>query len=124
MNESILEQGSVDLEIENGIATISFYHPSHNSMPGKLLKELSETIEEAGENDDILVIILKSQGDKTFCAGASFDELISIDDLKHGRKFFMGFANVINAMRKCPKFIIGRIQGKAVGGGIGIAASN
>lgn len=123
MNESILEQGSIDLEIENGIATISFYHPSHNSMPGKLLKELCETIEEAGENDDILVIVLKSQGDKTFCAGASFDELLSIEDIKHGRKFFMGFANVINAMRKCPKFIIGRIQGKAVGGGIGIAAA-
>ena len=123
MNDSILEQGSVDLEIENGIATISFYHPSHNSMPGKLLKELAQTIDDAGKNEDILVIILKSQGDKTFCAGASFDELISIEDIKHGRKFFMGFANVINEMRKCPKFIIGRVQGKAVGGGIGIAAA-
>lgn len=123
MKDSIIEQGSIDLEIDNGIATISFYHPSHNSMPGHLLKELADVITDAGKVDDILVIILKSQGDKTFCAGASFDELIAIEDQKHGKKFFMGFANVINAMRKCPKFIIGRVQGKAVGGGIGIASA-
>ncbi len=123
MKDSNIDQGSIDLEIENGIATISFYHPAHNSMPGKLLKELADVITDVGKTDDILVIVLKSQGDKTFCAGASFDELISIEDHKHGKKFFMGFANVINAMRKCPKFIIGRVQGKAIGGGVGIASA-
>ncbi|HMG15413.1 MAG TPA: enoyl-CoA hydratase/isomerase family protein [Saprospiraceae bacterium] len=123
MKDSTIEQGSIDLEIENGIATISFYHPAHNSMPGQLLRELSDVITDVGKTDDILVVVLKSQGDKTFCAGASFDELISIEDQKHGKKFFMGFANVINAMRKCPKFIIGRVQGKAIGGGVGIASA-
>jgi methylglutaconyl-CoA hydratase len=123
MKDSNIENGSIDLEIQNGVATISFYHPAHNSMPGQLLKELADVITDAGKTDDILVIVLKSQGDKTFCAGASFDELISIEDHKHGKKFFMGFANVINAMRKCPKFIIGRVQGKAIGGGVGIASA-
>ena len=81
------------------------------------------TITEAGNNDEIKVIILKSGGDRTFCAGASFKELISINDAETGRVFFAGFANVINAMRTCPKFIIGRVQGKAVGGGVGIASA-
>lgn len=115
--------GSVETSIENNIATITFFHPSHNSMPGKLLATLAQTITEMGQNKEVVVIILKSEGDKSFCAGASFDELISIKDFETGHKFFMGFANVINACRKCPKFIIGRVQGKAVGGGVGIASA-
>ncbi len=84
---------------------------------------MRQTITEAGENDDVKVIILKSGGERTFCAGASFKELININDAETGRVFFSGFANVINAMRKCPKFIIGRIQGKTVGGGVGVASA-
>lgn len=117
------EQGEVSLSIDGAIATIEFQHPSHNSLPGKLLAKLADTITTTGERDDIVVIILKSGGERTFCAGASFDELIAVKDLEQGKKFFMGFANVINACRKCPKFIIGRVQGKAVGGGVGIASA-
>lgn len=116
-------QGYVQTEISKGVATIEFYHPSHNSLPGKLLAELTDAIRSAGTNDEVLIIILKSGGDRTFCAGASFDELISINDFPTGKRFFLGFANVINAMRQCPKLIIGRIQGKAVGGGVGLAAA-
>lgn len=110
-------------EIENGIATIEFFHPAHNSLPGDILAKLANTITEAGENDAVKVIVLKSGGDRTFCAGASFKELININDAETGKVFFSGFANVINAMRKCPKFIIGRIQGKTVGGGVGVASA-
>ncbi|MFC4690664.1 enoyl-CoA hydratase/isomerase family protein [Dokdonia genika] len=109
--------------IENGISTIEFFHPAHNSLPGDILAKLALTIQEAGENDAVKVIVLKSGGDRTFCAGASFKELISINDKETGRVFFSGFANVINAMRKCPKFIIGRVQGKTVGGGVGVASA-
>lgn len=108
---------------ENGISTIEFFHPAHNSLPGDILAKLANTITEAGQDDNVLVIILKSGGERTFCAGASFKELISIEDEKTGEEFFMGFANVINAMRKCPKFIIGRVQGKTVGGGVGLASA-
>jgi methylglutaconyl-CoA hydratase len=113
----------VNQEIKNNIATIEFFHPEQNSLPSDLLKKLAETITESGNNNEVKVIILKSGGDRTFCAGASFQELISIDNAETGKVFFSGFANVINAMRKCPKFIIGRIQGKTVGGGVGIAAA-
>ena len=113
----------VKQHIENGISTIEFFHPAHNSLPGDILAKLAATITEAGENDAVKVIILKSGGDRTFCAGASFKELISINDAETGRVFFSGFANVINAMRKCPKFIIGRVQGKTVGGGVGVASA-
>lgn len=113
----------VKQNIQNGISTIEFFHPEHNSLPGDILSKLVETITKAGEDDEIKVIILKSGGDRTFCAGASYKELININDAETGKIFFSGFANVINAMRKCPKFIIGRIQGKTVGGGVGIASA-
>ena len=117
------QQGHVETSIENGLATIEFFHPMSNSLPGKLLAKLANSVTEAGNNDEVKVILLKSSGDRAFCAGASFDELTSIEDFETGKKFFSGFANVINAMRKCPKLIIGRVQGKAVGGGVGLASS-
>lgn len=108
---------------DKGLATITFFHPKHNSLPSDILKQLATAITKAGEDKEVKVIVLKSGGDRTFCAGASFDELVAIDELKTGKEFFMGFARVINACRKCPKFIIGRVQGKAVGGGVGLAAA-
>ena len=113
----------VTQEIKNNIATIEFFHPEQNSLPSDLLKKLADTITEVGNSEDVKIIILQSGGDRTFCAGASFQELIAIDHAEKGKIFFSGFAHVINAMRKCPKFIIGRIQGKTVGGGVGIAAA-
>lgn len=121
---SAIDQGHVEVSKgENGIATIEFGHPLSNSLPGKILQKLADTITELGEQSNVTVIILKSAGERAFCAGASFDELISIKDIDTGKKFFSGFANVINACRKCPKFIIGRVHGKAVGGGVGIASA-
>ena len=120
---NITPQGHVNTTINGGIATISFFHPAHNSLPANLLTALTEQITAAGNDPSVLVVILKSEGDRTFCAGASFDELKAVQDTVSGTQFFLGFANVINAMRKCPKFIIGRIHGKAVGGGVGLAAA-
>ena len=108
--------------IENNISFIEFYHPSHNSLPGDILQQLVDLIKNAGDNEDVKVIVLKSGGERTFCAGASFTELANITDEAAGKVFFLGFANVMNAMRTCPKFIIGRVQGKTVGGGVGLAA--
>ncbi len=120
----IINQGSVEFSIDaNGIGTITFFHPMSNSLPGKILRKLADTITELGQNETVKVIVLKSSGEKAFCAGASFDELISIKDLETGLHFFSGFASVINACRKAPKFIIGRVQGKAVGGGVGMASA-
>jgi methylglutaconyl-CoA hydratase len=116
-------EGYVRSEIEHGIATIEFYHPSSNSLPGAILTDLARTINDIGIDDRVKVIILRSAGERAFCAGASFDELVAISSEAEGKKFFSGFAHVINAMRKCHKLIIGRIHGKAVGGGVGLAAS-
>src|SRR5690606_3484435 len=118
-----MKEPYVNILVENEIGYIEFFHPEHNSLPGKLLSQLAQTITEAGNNEAIKVLVLKSAGDRTFCAGASFKELIAINDQAAGKLFFSGFANVINAMRKCPKFIIGRVQGKTVGGGAGLAAA-
>lgn len=117
------QNGAVNLTVENNIGTIEFYHPKGNSLPGALLRKLAQTITDAGENDDIRVVVVKSRGDGAFCAGASFDELIAIEDYDTGKEFFMGFALVLNAMRTCPKLIIVRVHGKTVGGGVGIASA-
>ena len=118
-----MQQPYVKLKNKNGVGYIEFFHPAHNSLPGNLLSELTRTINSAGDDNTIKVIVLKSGGERTFCAGASFDELVAISNEEAGKHFFSGFANVINAMRKCPKFIIGRVQGKTVGGGVGLAAA-
>ncbi|MGI9191330.1 MAG: enoyl-CoA hydratase/isomerase family protein [Chitinophagaceae bacterium] len=113
----------VQTNLEQGIAHIEFFHPSSNSLPGHILRELAHAIEAAGNNPEAKVIVLRSAGQSAFCAGASFDELIAIDNEAQGETFFSGFAMVINAIRKAPKFVIGRIHGKAVGGGVGLASA-
>ncbi|MDX1617191.1 MAG: enoyl-CoA hydratase/isomerase family protein [Balneolaceae bacterium] len=117
------QSGSINLEVKNNIATITFHHPKGNSLPGSMLRELARTISDAGKLDEVNVIVLRSKGEGAFCAGASFDELMAIANFNEGKHFFMGFALVLNAMRQCPKLIIVRVQGKTVGGGVGIASA-
>lgn len=109
-------------EIKNAIGFITFFHPAGNSFPSKQLEKLVSTINELDAHSEVQIIVLQSEGN-TFCAGASFDELLQITDVTSGEKFFSGFANVINAMRTCSKLIIGKAQGKAVGGGVGLLAA-
>lgn len=118
-----MAEAFVKSETHKGITAIEFFHPQSNSLPRTMLEELTKKIQRYGDDAETKVIVLRSGGDKTFCAGASFDELAAITNEKEGLKFFSGFAHVINAMRECHKFIIGRIQGKCVGGGVGIAAA-
>jgi len=118
-----IKEGYVKSEFHNGVTSVEFFHPQSNSLPAKILEELTTAIHGAGNDVDTKVIVLRSGGDKTFCAGASFDELMAIKNQDEGFQFFTGFANVINAIRLAPKFVIGRIQGKCVGGGVGIAAA-
>lgn len=121
---SVLDQGKITTTTtESGVAHIEFYHPMSNSMPGKLLEKLTDAIIQSSADDSVKVIVLRSSGDRTFCGGASFEELASIEDFETGKKFFSGFAQVINACRKSNKLIIGRVQGKAVGGGVGLASA-
>src|SRR6202012_278967 len=118
-----IKDGYVKAERHNGVMTVEFHHPQSNSLPGRLLEALTHEIHSAGNDHDTHVIVLKSAGERAFCAGASFDELLAVETAEQGLQFFSGFAHLINAMRKCPKFIIVRIQGKCVGGGVGIAAA-
>ena len=115
--------GSLYTNINGKVATIEFGHPASNSFVAELLDRLTTEFHTLSENSDISVIVLKSEGDRAFCAGASFDELMSVSNLEEGKIFFSGFANVINAMRTCKKVILGRVQGKTVGGGVGLASA-
>lgn len=115
--------GSIFTYIDHYIATVTFSHPKSNSFPTELLQKLIDTFNRLSSDEDVKIIVLQSEGDKAFCAGASFDELLQIDDAESGQLFFSGFARLINAMRKCSKLIVGRVHGKSVGGGVGIAAA-
>ena len=116
-------QGFVLTTIQNTVATITFSHPASNSFPSYLLEKLVLELDNVSKNENVAVVLLQSEGNGAFCAGASFDELLQIETLNDGKKFFSGFAKVINAMRKCSKIIVGRIHGKAVGGGVGLASA-
>lgn len=117
------QNGSLYTHIQNKIATVEFGHPASNSFPSELLSRLTNELNLLSKNQEVSIIILKSEGEKAFCAGASFDELVAIKNLEEGKRFFSGFANVINAMRTCEKLIICRVQGKTVGGGVGLLAA-
>ena len=123
MSSTNRQNGSLYTHIENKIATIEFGHPASNSFPSELLQRLTNELNTLSHDPVVSVIILKSEGDRAFCAGASFDELLAVSSYEEGTLFFSGFASVINAMRTCSKLIIGRIHGKAVGGGVGLAAA-
>ncbi len=118
-----MNKGQIQTSVRNNIATVTFSHPASNSFPSNLLDRLVQNINRLSNDGETHVIILQSEGDRAFCAGASFDELMAIQTLAEGKQFFSGFANLINAMRTCNKLIIGRVQGKAVGGGVGIISA-
>ena len=118
-----MNNGFVNQELKNNISEITFGHPKSNSLPGEILELLAQTILDEGAKEEVKAILLKSKGEKAFCAGASFDELLSIDELENSKKFFGGFAKVLNAMRSCGKLVIVRVQGKTTGGGVGIACA-
>ena len=116
--------GTIFTHIDHYIATITFSHPKSKSFPSDLLQKLVDTVNRLSDDDNVKVIILQSECDKAFCAGASFDELLTVTTLEEGKRFFSGFATLINSMRKCSKLIIGCAQGKSVGGGLGILAAS
>lgn len=115
--------GTLITTFADTVATLEFGHPASNSFPSDLLNRLAKELDNLSSNPKISIIILKSSGDKAFCAGASFEELLAVSNQEEGTLFFSGFAHVLNAMRRCSKLIIGRIHGKAVGGGVGIVAA-
>ena len=118
-----MEPGKVTTAIKNGVGQITFFHPKSNSLPGKLLRQIAQQIDQFGQTSEVKVVVLQSEGEKAFCAGASFEELKAVTNFEQSREFFAGFAHVILAMRRNPKFVIARVQGKAVGGGVGVACA-
>jgi len=118
-----MNNGFVTQELKNNISEITFGTPKSNSLPGEILEKLAQTILESGKDENVKAILLKSEGEKAFCAGASFDELLEIEELEKSKIFFGGFAKVLNAMRNCGKLVVVRVQGKTTGGGVGIACA-
>src|SRR5688572_8559430 len=124
MSSDPRQDGSVDVDIQDSIATVQFAHPKSNSLPSALLRQLAKEIADVSANSGIKMIVLRSEGDKAFCAGASFDEMKAVADAPSGKEFFSGFAKVILAMTRAPQFVVTRVQGKVTGGGVGLVAAS
>ena len=116
--------GDVTVALADGVATVAFHHPKGNSLPGSLLRRLADTVAALGADDAARVVVLRSEGSGPFCGGASFAELQAVRDAEGGTSFFLGFARLILAMRDCPKFVLARVHGRAVGGGVGVVAAS
>jgi methylglutaconyl-CoA hydratase len=121
---SATQAGELRVFVADGVGTLAFFHPKGNSLPATLLAKLADAVDRLASDDNVRVLVIRSDGTGPFCAGASFDELAAIGDPEAGRQFFMGFANLILAMRRCPKFILTRVHGKVAGGGVGIVAAS
>ena len=119
-----MHQGSVKSEVKDGVGSVEFFHPEKNALPGALLKDLTSAVQEFSETDSVRVLVLRSRADGPFCAGASFKELTSIRTPQQGKEFFMGFARLILAIKNCPKLVIARVHGKAIGGSVGLIAAS
>jgi methylglutaconyl-CoA hydratase len=124
MSSDPRQEGSVDVEVQDSIATVRFSHPKSNSLPSALLQRLAKEIGDVSANSGIKAIVLRSEGEKAFCSGASFDEMKAVADAPSGKEFFSGFAKVILAMTRAPQFVVTRVQGKTTGGGVGLVAAS
>jgi len=116
--------GYVRTEIADGIGRIEFFHPKSNALPSAILRDLAAAVTAVGADPSARVIVLQSGGTGPFCAGASFDELTAIASPEQGQEFFSGFARVILAIIRAPKFVISRVHGKAAGGAVGLIAAS
>lgn len=123
-NRAATEDGAVTTNVRDGVGTVEFSHPKGNSLPARLLNDLASAIRTLGADDAARVIVLRSAGSGTFCAGASFDEFTAVADAAQGKEFFSGFARVIAAMVRAPKFVLARVQGRAAGGAIGLICAS
>lgn len=119
-----VSDGSVSIHVKDKIGIITFGHPKGNSLPGKLLKKIADKLNAFSADEDVDAIFIQSEGEKAFCAGASFEELLKVKTFEDGKRFFSGFADVIIAQLNSPKIIVTRVHGKVVGGGVGIVAAS
>lgn len=117
-------EGTVQASVADGVGTVEFSHPKGNSLPAKLLDDLAGAITKLGNDAAARVIVLRSAGTGAFCAGASFDEFVTLADAEAGKRFFSGFSRVVLAMVRAPKFVLTRVHGRAAGGALGVIAAS
>lgn len=117
-------QPTVHTQIENSIAKIQFYNPASNACDPSMLAQMVHAFNTLSANSQVKVILLSSKGNKAFCAGASITHLSELKDMKAATDFFSGFGRLILSMKNCNKIIVTSVQGKAVGGGVGIIAAS
>jgi methylglutaconyl-CoA hydratase len=107
-----------------GVLTVTLNRPDiRNAFNDVLIRELTEVFEGEALKPEIRVIVLRGEG-PIFCAGGDLNwmrrsiDLDYAENLKDTRKLTQMF----NLMNECPKPMIGRIQGAAIGGGVGLVS--
>lgn len=111
-------------EIKNEVADVRLNRPEvHNAFNETLIAELTQTFGELGANDKVRVVVMSGEG-KSFCAGADLNWMSKMknysmeQNVEDSRKL----AEMFHTINECPKTVIGKIHGAALGGGVGLAA--
>ncbi|MGB3317038.1 MAG: crotonase/enoyl-CoA hydratase family protein [Albidovulum sp.] len=107
-----------------GVTTLTLNRPEkHNALSAAMIAELTEVAGRLGRDPAVRVIVLTGAGD-SFCAGGDLGwmrEQIAADGATRAREATK-LAMMLNALNTCPKPVIGRVQGNAFGGGVGLAS--
>src|SRR2546422_5006338 len=113
------------LNVEKPIASVILDRPDiHNAFNDELVKLVTETFTELGARDDVRVIVLCGNG-KSFCAGADLNWMKRMVQYTHEENLedARGVGRMYLAIAKCPKPVIARVHGAALGGGAGLVAA-
>jgi len=117
----MVEEKSVLLEKENGIATVIMNRPKVlNTLHPNLVTELVDTLNEVENDPSIKVVILTGAG-RAFCAGGDLPYIDELNTPLEGRKYIQHASKVVTTITKMDKPVIGMINGVAAGAGFNVA---
>jgi methylglutaconyl-CoA hydratase len=120
-----MSDGLVLYENNSGVATLTLNRAElHNALDERVIKELTGRVRAAGDDPSVRVIVLAAAG-TSFSAGADLNymrRMAGFSDIEN-RADADQFANLLDALHSSPKPTIARVQGAAVGGGVGLVAA-
>ncbi len=114
----------IDIGFNGPVATVTLNRPdSHNAFNPEMIGAITAAFRSLGDNPVVRVIVLTGRG-RSFCAGADVGYMRETADYTFEENVADGQAifDLMQAVDSCPKAVVGRINGAAIGGGAGLTA--
>lgn len=109
----------------DAVATVALARPdARNALNAGLIAEIRRCMEELARNDNVRVVVLTGEGD-FFCAGADIGYMRDMANFSYEENLedARNLAAMFGALEECPKPVIARVKGAAIGGGVGLVAA-